>query len=117
MKYTDRASELFAEDEDAIADRWMAQLRHIYRDLPLTASDVHEVRIFKAPFVEPTYPLGYNSMKPPMQVPGTRLLLATTAQVYPNVTAWNSTVGLADQVVDHLRAQTDLTQTRSEALS
>lgn len=117
MKYTDRASELFAEDDEAIADRWMAQLRHIYRDLPLTQSDVHEVRIFKAPFVEPTYPLGYNGMKPPVQVPGTRLLLATTAQVYPNVTAWNSTVGLANQVVDHLRAQTDLTQTRSEALS
>jgi hypothetical protein len=75
------------------------------------------MRIFKAPFVEPTYPLGYNSMKPPMQVQGTRLLLATTAQVYPNVTAWNSTVGLADQVVEHLRSQTELTRTPSEAVS
>lgn len=117
MKYTDRASDLFAEDEETLAARWLEQLRHVYRDLPLIEADVEEVRIFKAPFVEPTYPLGYNSMKPPMQVPGTRLLLATTAQVYPNVTAWNSTVGLADQVVDHLRAQTDLTQPRSEALS
>jgi hypothetical protein len=39
-----------------------------------------------------------------MEVPGTGLLLATTAQVYPAVTSWNSSVGLANQVVDQALA-------------
>jgi hypothetical protein len=39
-----------------------------------------------------------------MEVAGTRLLLATTAQIYPDVTSWNSSVGLANRVVDRLLA-------------
>lgn len=102
MKYTDRASELFADDADRIAQRWTEQLLALYADLPLRREDVLDVEVFKAPFVEPSYPLGYADSKPGIEVDGTRLLLSTTAQIYPRVTAWNSSVWLSDTVVDQL---------------
>ncbi|MGH8886146.1 MAG: NAD(P)/FAD-dependent oxidoreductase [Egibacteraceae bacterium] len=105
MKYTDRNSALFAEDDASIADRWTKQLLNLYADLPLRVEDVCEVRVFKAPFVEPVYPLGYGSIKPAIDVGETRLLLATTAHIYPQVTSWNSSAGLAHEVVDHLLAR------------
>jgi protoporphyrinogen oxidase len=97
MRYTDRDSDLFREDDGSIAARWTAQLRTLY---PLGPDDVEDVRVFKAPFVEPVYPLGYLARRPPVEVPGTALLLATTAHVYPRVTSWNSSVGLANRVAE-----------------
>lgn len=105
MRYTDRGSELFNEDAGTIGERWSQQLLGLYPDLELGAGDIDDVRVFKAPFVEPVYPLGYRSRVPPMEVAGTRLLLATTAQIYPDVTSWNSSVGLSKRVVDHLLAR------------
>ncbi|SDG06051.1 Protoporphyrinogen oxidase [Lentzea fradiae] len=96
MRYTSRESELYREDESVIARRWTDQLLSIHTGL--TAEDVDEVRVFKAPFVEPVHPLGYLADKPSVEVPGTPLLLATTAHVYPNVTSWNSSVELAGTV-------------------
>jgi len=105
MHYTDRNSDLYGEDDAGIAARWTDQLLRLYRDLPLSAEDIVDVRIFRAPFVEPVYPLGYSSTVPSMEVAGTRMLLATTAQIYPDVTSWNSSVGLAGRVVDRLLAR------------
>ena len=102
MKYTDRDSALFRESEETIAARWTGQLLELYGDLPLRREDVLEVAVFKAPFVEPAYPLGYGTRKPGIDLGSSRVLLATTAQVYPRVTAWNSSVALAGEVVDHL---------------
>lgn len=100
MHYTDRESALYREDSDSIARRWTEQLLSLHKGL--TADDVDEVHVFKAPFVEPVYPLGYLTKRPAVEVPGTRLLLATTAHVYPNVTSWNSSVELAGSVTDLL---------------
>ncbi|SER48517.1 NAD(P)/FAD-dependent oxidoreductase [Lentzea albida] len=100
MHYTDRESALYREDSDSIARRWTEQLLSIHEGL--TPDDVDEVRVFKAPFVEPVYPLGYLAQRPPVEVPGTRLRLATTAHVYPNVTSWNSSVELSNSVTDAL---------------
>ncbi|CAL9416099.1 hypothetical protein SUDANB95_01749 [Actinosynnema sp. ALI-1.44] len=97
MKYTDRESALYREDDARVTARWTKQLVGLYPDL--TSADVEEVRLFKAPFVEPVYPLGYLERRPPLEVAGTPLLLATTAHVYPSVTSWNSSVGLANRVV------------------
>ena len=98
MHYTDRTSPLYQEDSDAIAERWTRQFLDLHRGLGLTAADIDEVRVFKAPFVEPVYPLGFLDRRPSVEVPGTSVLLATTAHVYPDVTSWNSSVALADEV-------------------
>jgi protoporphyrinogen oxidase len=102
MHYTDRESALFQEDSDTIGERWSAQLFKLYPEL--TAADLDEVRVFKAPFVEPVYPLGFLGQRPPVEVAGTSVLLATTAHVYPDVTSWNSSVGLAEQVAERVTA-------------
>ena len=61
-----------------------------------------DVRVFKAPFVEPIYPLGYSDLKPEINDERSPVFLATSAQVYPRITAWNSSVGLAKQAVAQL---------------
>lgn len=105
MHYTDRSSPLFSEDPEAIGARWTEQLLTLYADMGLTAADVAHVQVFRAPFVEPVYPLRYTKAKPSAEVAGTRLLLATTAQIYPDVTSWNSSTGLSNRVVDGLLAR------------
>jgi protoporphyrinogen oxidase len=95
MRYTDRDSGLYQEDDASIATRWTSQLRDLYA-LPDDA--VEDVQVFKAPFVEPVYPLGYLDQQPSIEVGGSAVLLATTAHVYPNVTSWNSSIRLANQV-------------------
>jgi len=104
MRYVDRDSPLFVEDDTTIATRWTDQLCALYSGLGLSGEDVDEVRVFRAPFVEPVYPLGYLDQRPPVTVAGTPLLLATTAHVYPEVTSWNSSVRLANQVVATISA-------------
>jgi protoporphyrinogen oxidase len=104
MHYCTRDDELFARPEAEIAERWTRQLLATYPDR-IGPDDVAEVHVFRAPFVEPVYPLGYAAAKPADEVPGTRLLLATTAQVYPEVTSWNSSTGLSGRVVDRLLAR------------
>lgn len=99
MRYTDRESELYREDDASIAARWISQLRGLY-SLPDDA--VQDVRVFKAPFVEPVYPLGYLAQRPAVEVADTQVLLATTAHIYPKVTSWNSSVRLANQVAGRL---------------
>ncbi len=100
MRYTDRSSRLYAQDATAVAARWTAQLLGLFPEL--TPDDIEDVRVFKAPFVEPVYPLGYLARRPPTTVDGTSLRLATTAHVYPDVTSWNSSVKLVNEVTDRL---------------
>ncbi len=100
MRYTDRASRLYRRDAAETAARWTAQLTGLFPEL--APDDVEEVRVFKAPFVEPVYPLGYLALRPPTTVDGTSLRLATTAHVYPDVTSWNSSVKLANDVTGRI---------------
>lgn len=103
MKYCDRNSNLFKEDENSIAERWKKQLINLYTELKLTENDIADIKIFKAPFVEPIYPLGYSKIKPEIHIKGTNILLATSAQVYPNITSWNASAGLVNDVISKLK--------------
>lgn len=121
MKYCDRESPLFLEPSERIAARWKKQLISLYPDLDLGEEDIVDCRIFKAPFVEPAYPLGYGSLKPPLDNGKNRLLLATSAQVYPRITAWNSSVWLARQtaklLLERIRALPGESVRREETVS
>ncbi|MBK7107159.1 MAG: NAD(P)/FAD-dependent oxidoreductase [Ignavibacteriae bacterium] len=103
MKYCSRNSDLFKEDEKSIAERWKKQLLNLYPDLNFNESDISDIKIFKAPFVEPIYPLGYSTIKPDLHLKGTNILLATSAQVYPNITSWNASTGLVENVLELLK--------------
>jgi protoporphyrinogen oxidase len=104
MHYCSSESDLFRESDDVIAQRWRQQLLATYPDR-ITDADIAEAHVFRAPFVEPVWRLGYSAVKPADEVAGTRLMLATTAQVYPQVTSWNSSTGLAGRVVDRVLAR------------
>ncbi|MGC3992216.1 MAG: hypothetical protein QM796_21480 [Chthoniobacteraceae bacterium] len=90
-----------------IAERWISQLLPLYKDINLKREDIADVQVFKAPYVEPLYPLGYAKMKPSFDIPGTRLLTVSSAQVYPGITAWNSAVGLANEAAIHFKNRVD----------
>jgi len=102
MKYCNKESDLFNEDEESIAKRWKEQLQNLFSDIPLNDEDIVDIKIFKAPFVEPVYPLGYSNLKPKIRISNSKILLATSAQVYPSITSWNSSVELAKKVVEYL---------------
>jgi len=70
---------------------------------------VEDIKVFRAPFVEPVWPLGYMNSKPRMRCGDSRLYLATTAQCYPQVNSWNTMVGIAGDVA--ARMQFDLDNT------
>lgn len=97
MRYTDRDSELFSEPDEVIAERWGRQFRQLHG---LTEQDVAQTFVFRAPFVEPIWPLGYAP--PKARIGNGPVFMATTAQVYPNVTSWNSSTRLANAVVAEL---------------
>lgn len=103
MKYCSRESELFKEDENTIAKRWKNQLINLYPDLNFKEKDIEDIKVFKAPFVEPIYPLGYSKIKPDLHLKGTKILFSTSAQVYPNITSWNASTGLVNQVIKTLK--------------
>jgi protoporphyrinogen oxidase len=102
MKYTPRDSALFAEPDASIAARWSEQLAALYRPLGLRREDIVDTRVFRTPFVEPSYPLGYSRTKPDFSLGDSRILLASTAQVYPHITSWNSAVRLCEETLQHL---------------
>ncbi|MFT5467161.1 MAG: protoporphyrinogen oxidase [Verrucomicrobiales bacterium] len=102
MKYCDRDCDLFKEPAAEIGERWTEQLLSLYPDLDISHDDVADVRVFKAPFVEPAYPLGYSELKPAVNDCNSRLYLATSSQVYPRITAWNSSVWKSKEVVQQL---------------
>jgi protoporphyrinogen oxidase len=105
VKYAPADSPLHKEAEQQIADRWTEQFLRLYSELNIKRSDIQALRVFRAPFVEPIYPLGYQRIKPDIHVRDSHLWLATTAQVYPNITSWNSSVELANRVTHHLLTQ------------
>lgn len=74
---------------------------------------VERVRVFRAPYVEPVWPLGYTKTKPKVRVDDSRLYLATTAQCYPQVNSWNTMTGIANDVAG--RVHFDLENTYSGA--
>ncbi|MBE9030280.1 FAD-dependent oxidoreductase [filamentous cyanobacterium LEGE 11480] len=102
MKYTHRDSELYRRDADEIADEWLAQLLRVYASRGITAANVVDRFVFKAPFVEPIYPLGYTKRKPQIQLGHSNVYLAASAQVYPYITSWNSSVRIADECLESL---------------
>ena len=101
VNYTHRTSELFARGEDELLAAYRHDLETLFPDAGATIVDQF---LFRAPFVEPIWPLGYRSRRPvPSVIPG-RLYLANTAQAYPRVNSWNSCVEVVDEMVAAFQA-------------
>jgi len=62
-------------------------------------SAVEEIKVFRAPYVEPVWPVNYLSARPACRIGQGNVYLATTAQAYPRVNAWNTMVEIASETV------------------
>lgn len=100
MHYTAKDSELYQRDEAEIKARWTEDFVRIHRHLGLSNEDIADVHVFKAPYVEPLYPLGYSGVKPSFEIIQGRLYAATTAHVYPGITSWNSSLEISNQCLE-----------------
>jgi protoporphyrinogen oxidase len=103
-RYVHRTDPLFTRSEVEIAREYVDALKMMFPSL--READIVESFTFKAPFVEPLYTRGYLQHKLPTELVPGRVYLATSTQVYPEIPSWNSSVGLAKQVV-HLLTGSD----------
>lgn len=96
VNYTHRTSELFARSDEDLLAAYRDDLAALF---PSAGATIVDEFLFRAPFVEPIWPLGYRSRRPsPSVIPG-RLYLANTAQAYPRVNSWNSCVEVVDEMM------------------
>jgi protoporphyrinogen oxidase len=97
MNYCDSGSELYNRSDDEVGAQARRGLALLYPRL--TEDSIEAIYVFRAPHVEPVWSLGYLKRKPPFRVGSSRFYLCTTAQAYPRVTAWNTSIGLASDLV------------------
>jgi protoporphyrinogen oxidase len=99
-KYLHRSHPEFSRSDDAIQTAYIDGLKGLFPYL--RSDDIIEAKVFRAPFVEPLYRKGYLRMRPPEELIPGRVYLATSTQVYPSVTSWNSSTGLARRVTQRI---------------
>jgi protoporphyrinogen oxidase len=100
MNYCDADSETYKRPDDLVKRQALEGLSAIYPKF--RAEDVEDVYVFRAPYVEPVWSVGYLRKRPAPRIADSRVYISTTAQAYPRVTAWNTSVGLARETVDAL---------------
>lgn len=103
VNYTHRSGEYFARSEDELLAAYRADLERLFPD---AAASIEDAFLFRAPFVEPIWPLGYRSKRPSSSVIPGRLYMASTAQVYPRVNSWNSCCEVVNELMDTFQADT-----------
>jgi protoporphyrinogen oxidase len=100
MTYCPSGSPEYVRSDDLVRRQAMEGLSRLYKRFH--AEQVEAVHVFRAPYVEPLWSLGYARQRPPARTSHPRLYACTTAQAYPRVTAWNTSVSLAREAVDAL---------------
>ncbi|HWL95051.1 MAG TPA: FAD-dependent oxidoreductase [Phycisphaerae bacterium] len=100
MNYCAASSPQYKVDDDIAIEQAIDGLRRLYTGFRRETVDA--AYVFRAPHVEPVWTRGYLQQRPAPRIEDTRLFLATTAQAYPMVTSWNTSVKLADDAVDAL---------------
>lgn len=103
VNYTHRTSELFKRSD---ADMLAAYRHDLEALFPEAAKTIVDQFLFRAPFVEPLWPLGYLKKRPPTTVLPGRLYLACTAQLYPRVNSWNACCEVVEAMMPALAAET-----------
>ena len=111
VNYTHRDGPLFARDDASLLADYRADLARLFPGSELTIKDQF---IFRAPFVEPIWTVGYQRVKPPATIIPGRLYLASTAQVYPRVNSWDSSCEVVERMIPTLAQETAALRSRRE---
>lgn len=105
MNYCGASTETYARPDEVLKRQAVDGLAALYpRFRP---QDVEAVYVFRAPYVEPAWTLGYLRRRPAPRIGQNRVYVCTTAQAYPRVTAWNTSVALAHETVGALVGDLD----------
>ena len=102
LNYVHRTDPAFSEDEESIRSRYLDGFFTLFPEIPREALEASFV--FRTPFVEPIYTTGYARRRPPAALVPGAVYLSTTAQIYPDVTSWNSAAGQARRTVEEMVA-------------
>ena len=100
LNYVHRDTAEYRRSDEELVDDYVRGLRRLFPDLD--EADILSTHVFRTPFVEPIWTPGYSRRVPPTELVPGRVFLATTAQVYPNVTSWNSSIELANRVAERV---------------
>ena len=100
MNYCGADTETYAQPDDLLKRRAVEGLVRLFPGFK--PDHVTAVYVFRAPHVEPAWTLGYLKRRPGPRIAGTPIYVCTTAQAYPRVTAWNTSVALARETVGAL---------------
>lgn len=93
LNYCAPGSEPYERSDEVVKRQALDGLAALYPEF--RASDVEDVHVFRAPHVEPVWTVGYLGRRPAPRLGASRIYLSTTAQAYPRVTAWNTSISLA----------------------
>ena len=111
LNYTHRSSAMFAMSDDEILSRYRRDLAELFPD---AGRGIVDQFVFRAPFVEPMWTVGYRKLLPPNSIIPGRLYLSCTAQVYPRVNSWNSCCAVVESMLPEIqRAAAAAPATRS----
>ena len=110
LNYTHRSSALFNQPDEQILAGYRKDLADLFPDAGRTIVDEF---LFRAPFVEPIWSVGYRKVCPPTSVIPGRLYLASTAQVYPRVNSWNSCCTVVESMIPQLQQEAETLMARS----
>lgn len=97
MKYCSANSETYNSPDEVIKKNAIDGLEKLYPKFCL--KDIEEVYVFRTPYVEPVWTLGYLKRLPLPRVGTSKVYLCTTAQAYPSITSWNTCTALAKKTV------------------
>ena len=106
INYTHRNSDMFKLSDEELLGRYRRDLERLFPDAGRTVKDQF---LFRAPFVEPIWTLGYDTARPPASVLPGRLYLSCTAQVYPRVNSWNSCCEVVEGMMPKLLEELEST--------
>ncbi|TMQ70815.1 MAG: hypothetical protein E6K80_07345 [Candidatus Eisenbacteria bacterium] len=110
LNYTHRSSPLFQKPDDEMLSLYRRDLADLFPDAGRTIADQF---LFRAPFVEPIWSVGYRKRCPPTSIIPGRLYLASTAQVYPRVNSWNSCCTVVESMMPELAREAEAVAGRS----
>lgn len=96
MNYCQPGSEPYERPDPLLKRQALNGLKQLYPEFNPNA--VEATYVFRAPYVEPVWPVGYLKQRPAMEIDGSNVYLCTTAHAYPDVNSWNTSVGLAKEV-------------------
>lgn len=87
----------FLKDENQVIKEFLPHLMKINPDFQ--SSWVKKVHVFRTPYAQPVFTVGYRTQIPPFKTPLKNVYLANMSQIYPMDRGQNYSMKLAEEVV------------------